>query len=156
MKIAKKVAVILVVIALLGWAAVILLPQFGSPKCDAQINTSCPHYLTAPEVIHNFLSHFIDFGAKCGPNDKCYSPLPTVPGSTEAPLVVTLETQKKLCEGGGGTWLSQYKECEGANLMVGKEKCVAFKGQYFECASPCRHDPKAEMCIALCIKVCKF
>ena len=63
---------------------------------------------------------------------------------------------EKYCKDSGGTWLSNYKECEGADSMISETDCAKFKGQYFGCESPCRHNPKTEMCITLCMKVCKF
>lgn len=61
-----------------------------------------------------------------------------------------------ICTASGGTWLGDYKECEGAGDMLSEEKCTELGGKYFECESPCRHNPQTEMCIKLCMKVCKF
>jgi|WetSurSiteA1Bulk_404760.scaffolds.fasta_scaffold178767_2 hypothetical protein len=60
------------------------------------------------------------------------------------------------CKKSGGIWQKDYKECEGPSSMLSEKECLDLGGKYFSCESPCRHDPKAEMCIALCIKVCKF
>jgi hypothetical protein len=59
---------------------------------------------------------------------------------------------EKICTDSQGTWLVEYKECE----YVGQEDCVLLGGQFAECESACRHDPKAEMCTMQCVPVCKL
>ena len=57
-----------------------------------------------------------------------------------------------LCEENGGRWLEKYQECEG----VQKATCDALGGNFGECDSACRHDPVADKCITLCVRVCKL
>lgn len=59
---------------------------------------------------------------------------------------------KESCEAAGGNWLSAYRECEG----IGQSWCEQEMGRWNECASACRHDPDAEMCIMVCVPVCGF
>ncbi|MBN1274673.1 hypothetical protein JXA12_00065 [Candidatus Woesearchaeota archaeon] len=51
-----------------------------------------------------------------------------------------------------GTWLPEYQECEG----MSEEQCENLGGTYDGCASACRHDPDAEICIEVCVPVCAF
>lgn len=51
-----------------------------------------------------------------------------------------------------GTWLSDYKECEG----MSQEMCENLGGTYDACASACRRNPKAELCTMQCVQVCQF
>jgi len=62
------------------------------------------------------------------------------------------------CEKMGATWLAEFNECESpsAETKLFQSECAKLGGKYFDCASPCRHDSKAEACISLCMKVCKF
>jgi len=52
----------------------------------------------------------------------------------------------------GGVWVADFAECEG----VGQEWCASIGGNFYECESACRHDPSAEICIEMCVPVCKF
>lgn len=52
----------------------------------------------------------------------------------------------------GGRWLQEYNECE----YLPKQQCEELGGEYNECASACRHDPDAMMCILMCVQVCQF
>lgn len=72
---------------------------------------------------------------------------------TQVPSPIT-ETQQLSCEQQGGTWLSQYNECEGIN----QEQCTRAMGTFNECASNCRHDPDYPnvYCIQVCVPICKF
>jgi hypothetical protein len=54
------------------------------------------------------------------------------------------------CVQNGGTWDGEYSECFG----VDKTTCESINGQFDECASACRHDPKAEVCTMQCVQVC--
>jgi hypothetical protein len=56
------------------------------------------------------------------------------------------------CEEYGGQWIEDYTECEN----IEAERCEELGGSYDECASACRHDADADMCIQLCVEVCKF
>ncbi len=59
---------------------------------------------------------------------------------------------KSICEENNGNWLEDYSECEG----IGPEVCENNDGDYDECASACRHDDDTDMCIQVCIQLCKF
>ena len=65
---------------------------------------------------------------------------------------------KTTCEQKEGIWLEQYKECESGSSKKGIDasECQSLGGQFNNCASMCRHDPKAETCATVCINVCKF
>ena len=56
------------------------------------------------------------------------------------------------CQSASGTWLGDFNECEYAS----KGWCEENGGEFFECESACRHDPKAEICTLQCVSVCKF
>jgi hypothetical protein len=56
------------------------------------------------------------------------------------------------CLSYNGGWVEEFNECE----MISKKECDSMKGEYFECESACRNDPEAEMCIMMCVQVCKF
>ena len=74
------------------------------------------------------------------------SPTPTT-ATNPAP-----DRARKACIDAEGKWLQEYNECEGLN----QKSCEELGGSFEECASACRHDPKAELCIAVCVNVCKF
>lgn len=52
----------------------------------------------------------------------------------------------------GGRWLQEYNECE----YMPQQQCENLGGKYNECASACRHDPDAQVCIMMCVQVCQF
>jgi hypothetical protein len=54
------------------------------------------------------------------------------------------------CEDLGGNFLEEHNECE----YISQAECDILGGTYNECASACRHDPNAEMCIEVCVPVC--
>jgi hypothetical protein len=56
------------------------------------------------------------------------------------------------CVDAGGTWIESVRECENINQTV----CEKLGGTHEYCASACRHDPTAEMCIEVCVEVCSF
>ncbi len=68
-------------------------------------------------------------------------PTPTKPISTNA---------GDRCMASGGTWSAQYSECGGINNAT----CENIGGTFEECASPCRHDPNAMVCVAMCAQIC--
>lgn len=74
-----------------------------------------------------------------------------VTGTTSAAGGTTLTTGEK-CTQEGGSWSSQYSECTG----VDEKSCKAIGGTWNDCASPCRNDPNAEVCIMMCVSVCTF
>ena len=57
-----------------------------------------------------------------------------------------------LCKNVGGKWIAEHQECEG----MSRENCDNFDGLFDACASPCRHDSSAQMCIQSCVLVCSF
>ena len=59
---------------------------------------------------------------------------------------------KSNCEDYNGTWINISKECE----SITKEQCDILTGTFNECASPCRNDPRANMCVMSCVPVCKL
>lgn len=59
-----------------------------------------------------------------------------------------------LCQSAGGTWLKDFNECESTALT--ESFCQKNNGKFSECESPCRHDPKADICQTVCMAVCKF
>lgn len=65
---------------------------------------------------------------------------------------------KDACEEKGGTWLETYKECEAMSNDKGfdKSSCTSLGGKFSECDSACRHNPEAEVCMSVCVIVCKF
>jgi len=65
---------------------------------------------------------------------------------------VTLGDQKVFCERDNGVWYSDDNTCEKNSLT--KEECLAQDGVFVECASACRHNPKAEICTAQCVQTC--
>lgn len=62
------------------------------------------------------------------------------------------EYYKEVCEDSGGSWLSNYDECEG----ISQEVCEINGGGYNSCASACRHVEGNLGCIEVCVEVCGF
>ncbi|HOI59994.1 MAG TPA: hypothetical protein PKU93_01570 [Candidatus Pacearchaeota archaeon] len=65
---------------------------------------------------------------------------------------ITPTDYKSECLESSGKWIEKHNECE----FVGKEWCDQRGGVFNECSSACRHNPKAEMCIMVCVPVCKI
>jgi hypothetical protein len=59
-------------------------------------------------------------------------------------------TQSEQCRSMGGTWSDQYNECTG----IQETSCTEIGGTWNGCASPCRNDPDAVVCIQSCVEVC--
>jgi len=59
-----------------------------------------------------------------------------------------------LCKQKSGVYYPKEGICEVNQLS--KSQCEAQNGQFNECASACRHDPKAEMCTMQCVLTCTF
>lgn len=57
-----------------------------------------------------------------------------------------------LCENEGGTYYQDYNECEN----ISENTCEALDGTYEPCASACRHDGEAEICVTVCVEVCSL
>ncbi len=60
----------------------------------------------------------------------------------------------KVCEDNGGVWYFDNDICEMNQLS--KDECEKQGGEFNECASACRHDPKAEVCTMQCVLTCSF
>ncbi len=71
--------------------------------------------------------------------------------ATSATPAITL-TNQEICEQNSGTWLKEFQECE----HIPQPLCEKLGGTFKECASPCRHDPAADRCITLCVRVCEL
>lgn len=54
------------------------------------------------------------------------------------------------CQKVGGVYNAEMVECQG----VSKNSCESIGGTFDECASPCRNDPSAEVCILMCEQTC--
>ena len=61
---------------------------------------------------------------------------------------------ESLCKQKNGVYYSTEKLCEVNQLS--KTQCLAQNGQFNECASACRHDPKAQVCNMMCVLTCTF
>ncbi|MDD4358464.1 MAG: hypothetical protein PHY30_01455 [Candidatus Pacebacteria bacterium] len=69
--------------------------------------------------------------------------------SLQVPQTANYESD---CINSSFKWIENYNECEG----VKRDWCKERSGVFDECASACRHNPKSEMCITLCVPVCKL
>ena len=58
------------------------------------------------------------------------------------------------CDKKSGIWYGEEGICEVNQLS--KEECTTQGGQFNECASACRHDPKAQICTMQCVQTCTF
>jgi hypothetical protein len=108
------------------------------------------------KIIYIIFLCFIVIGiSACAPK-QTNPPLPdskppvtnTTPPATTEPAI-DLATA---CVSENGKWSAEYKECEG----ISKATCETIGGKFNECASACRHDPKAEICTMQCVLVCEF
>ena len=54
------------------------------------------------------------------------------------------------CNDVGGNWIDDYNECE----QISMDQCDKLGGSFDDCASACRHDPEAEVCMQVCVPVC--
>lgn len=70
----------------------------------------------------------------------------------DCPLPDLTGNDKYDCQIINGEWLDQYQEC----MYVSKNWCDKQGGVYNECASACRHDPKAQVCTMQCVPVCQL
>lgn len=64
-------------------------------------------------------------------------------------------TTKNGCEANTGVWYEGSNVCE-INSLSTEAMCTSRGGEWNECASACRHDPKAEMCTMQCVMTCSF
>jgi len=60
------------------------------------------------------------------------------------------KSKQTICENEGGQYSAKYNECSNISL----ETCSALQGGWSGCASPCRHDPDATVCITSCDQFC--
>lgn len=77
---------------------------------------------------------------------------PPVTDTTQPPATEPTTDYAQSCANENGKWSAEYKECEG----ISKATCETIGGKFNECASACRHDPKAEICTMQCVLVCEF
>ena len=70
-------------------------------------------------------------------------------GCTKAPIEGSPENQE-LCENVGGGYNAKFNEC----VDISEEACLVIGGEWDGCASPCRNDPGADVCILSCALVC--
>lgn len=68
--------------------------------------------------------------------------------------IANLAIKENSCAINGGVWYSSENICEINSLS--ESQCTAKGGVWNGCASPCRHDPKAEVCIMMCALTCTF
>lgn len=52
----------------------------------------------------------------------------------------------------GSRWLEEQQECE----YMAEETCAELGGEFNPCASACRNDPDAMVCVLMCVPVCSF
>lgn len=108
------------------------------------------------KIIHFTILFIIIIGiSACAPKQTTPPTTDTLPPVTDTTPPATTEPTTDLaavCESNNGKWSAEYKECEG----VGPEWCASNGGRFNECASACRHDPKAEVCTMQCVLVCEF
>ena len=71
------------------------------------------------------------------------------------PGQIALESQ---CVANGGKYLRDYRECVWSvgNPETFQSVCKVMNGTFNSCASPCRHNPSADGCVASCVFVCSF
>ncbi len=97
-----------------------------------------------------------DQNTLCGPsNIRCmegYQPVCTTGTWSCSKNQTQPESNGVSCKENGGDWSAVYKECGGVDAKV----CASIGGTFNECASACRHDPKAEVCTMQCVQVCEF
>lgn len=73
-------------------------------------------------------------------------------GGNESSENIDIKDPESVCIDLGGTWSSEFKECEG----ILQDECEYLEGRYDECASACRHNPEAQSCTMQCIQLCGF
>jgi len=73
--------------------------------------------------------------------------------STGTENKITANSSEK-CLANNGVWYPVENVCEINSLS--QEGCLAKGGVFNECASACRHDPKAEICTMQCVLTCTF
>lgn len=56
------------------------------------------------------------------------------------------------CQADQGNWLEEHQECE----FMSEQSCSALGGKFDACASGCRHDSEAMVCVLMCVPVCSF
>jgi hypothetical protein len=74
---------------------------------------------------------------------------PTEPTPLSGERTISTESKCKIL---GGVWLENWGECEN----ITEDQCTELDGTYANCESACRHDPTAEVCIEICVAVCKL
>ncbi|MGI9415374.1 MAG: hypothetical protein ACR2PM_16990 [Hyphomicrobiales bacterium] len=73
-------------------------------------------------------------------------------GETEPGGTAAASARSSQCTARGGTWLDAQGECE----WIDQAACSAMGGQFNGCASACRHQPEAVVCVQVCVPVCSW
>lgn len=73
--------------------------------------------------------------------------IPTIVINQDDPVDYELE-----CVNNSGKWIKEYNECE----YIKKDWCKERGGVFDECASACRHNKESQMCIMVCVPVCRL
>lgn len=104
------------------------------------------------KIIHLAILFVILMGiTACAPKTAPTTNTPSsgaLPATSDKPVA----DLAALCANEKGKWSAEYQECEGASQTW----CQTNGGKFNECASACRHDPKAEVCTMQCVLVCEF
>jgi len=139
--------IILVILILLAVIFIVPLPYYLPQQVNCKMGqTNCPHQGWNLNGTPLYIKVLMIFKSPYVPSQ----PIVTPTNSSE----ITIAENK--CKLSGGEWLNDFKECEGPGDMLTEKECINLGGKYASCESPCRHDPVAELCTTVCIKVCKF
>lgn len=134
-------------------------------QVETRLNSTSTHYLLEGDQRH-FLHVSYD---AVGPDAKRFTRTfadivrtvtlqagTSTQDSTRQDKATTTQSDKQslaqACESAGGSWLSQYSECE----SIQASWCEKHEGNFDSCASACRHDPDAQACTQQCVQVCDF
>jgi hypothetical protein len=74
--------------------------------------------------------------------------------SNQLKETVNFAAKENSCLVNKGVWYPDENVCEINSLS--QSQCIARGGVFNECASACRHDPKAQVCTMQCVLTCTF